>query len=212
MSELGDFEKIEFQQIALSGPSTGSNESGYLAVTRQQSTSEDSVSTMTNSMEQTMASSMETEQLKHPEFEMAWKTREEVIGNLNQHTKLLSGILITADAQEKMQKANKDLMATLMNVPLKVEGQLKNSKSPESRPDGDLNGLVLDLSWELKSRIMHTLILNHHVLMAASYVSSERKTKLIDQNTDLACELLKLRTRTVEVPSDSSKGTGNLRI
>ena len=210
MSESGDsFEEIGFEQSAFTGPISDQETDNQtvssltnLTDSNQHSTGESSAITMTSPADPT--------QLEDNEFELAWKTREEIIGNLNQHTKLLSGLLITADKREKMQKANNDLMAILMNLPAKVDGRLKSSKSLEIRPDGDLNEVVLELSWEVRSRIMDTLIINHHVLRETSYISSERKTKLIDENNSLIYELLKLRTRTVAISGGSPKG--NLRI
>ena len=147
-----------------------------------------------------------TEQLKDLEFEMAWKTRDEIICNLNQHTKLLSGLIIKADAREKMLKANNDLMATLMNLPPK-DGCSRSFESLEHDLSDGLNEVVLDLSLKVKSRIVDTLITNHHVvLLKADSSSSETNAKMIDQNNELICELLKLRSRTV------SKGIESLLL
>ena len=43
----------------------------------------------------------ETSQLEDFEFELGWKTRDEIVCNLIQHT-LLSGLILKADAREKM--------------------------------------------------------------------------------------------------------------
>ena len=214
MSEFGDFEKIEFQKSCLIEPisdqetdnqTDSSQTNSNLTDSNQHSNDESLVTKMTFSTKQ------KTAQLEELEFELAWKTREEIIGNLNQHTKLLSGLLITADARKEMRKANNDLMAILMNLPAKVDGQLKSFEPLENRPDGGLNEVVLDLSLDMKSRIVDTLLANHHVvLLEADSVSSESKTKLINENNDLIYELLKLRTRTVAISGGSPKG--NLRI
>ena len=140
---------------------------------------------------------VKTSRLNELEFELAWKTRDEIICNLSQHTKLLSGLLIKADVREKVRKANVDLVATLMNLPLKVDDRLKSFESLERNPDG-LNEVLLDLSWEARSSIVDTLMTNHQIaLLEADSVASECKSKLIDQNNDLIWELLKLRSRTV---------------
>ena len=62
----------------------------------------------------------------------------------NQHTKLLSGLIIKADAGEKIRKANGDLIVELLNLPLKVDGRLKSFESFERTPDD--GQVVLDLS------------------------------------------------------------------
>ena len=154
-------------------------------------------------------------QLEDLEFELDWKTRDEIFGNLNQHTALLSGLIINSGRQEKLKKANCDLVAALMNLPVKDGGRSKSFAWLESKPDDDLNEVVLYLSADMRSRIIDKLVTNHDiVLMGADSVSSERKAKLIAQNFELACELLKLRVRTGAIPSDSStsKGTSNSKI
>ena len=190
MSETSDsFEKIE--QSALSGSSASGHESGDLTVNHQQSINESSATAMA-------CSTLKTVQLKDLEFEIPWKSRDEIIAVLNQHTELLSGLIIQADAREKMQKANVDLVAALLNLSLKAGGRR------ESSADKGPNEVVLDLSADLKSRIMDTLITNHHYTLLEATpdsVSSECKTKLVDGNNELICELIKLRSRTV------SKGT-----
>ena len=141
-----------------------------------------------------------TGQLKDLEFEMSWKIRDEIMRNLNLHTKLFSGLIIKADAREKMLKANNELMATLMNLPPKIDGRSKSIESLERSPDDmGMNEVVLDLSLNMKSRIVDTLIANHHVvlLLDADSSSSVTNAKMIGQNNDLICELLKLRSRTV---------------
>lgn len=146
------------------------------------------------------------------EFELAWETRDEIFRNLNEHTKLLSGLIIKPDARETMRKANVDLMATLMHLPLKVDGRSRSSESLQrSADDGPTNELLLDLSSDVKSRIVDTLITNHAVLLDADFVTSQFKSKLIDRNNDLASELLKLRSRAVSIHGDSpvSEGTSS---
>ena len=196
MSESGDsFEKIDFEQSALSVEPANDLESTDLTNSNQHLNSE---STMISS----------TDELKQLEFELAWKTRDEIICNLNQHTKVLSGLVLKADAREKMRKANNKLVTVLMNLP--VDGRLKSFESFERSPDEGLNEVVLDLSLKVRSRILDALTINHSVsLMEADTFSSERKAKLIDQNNELAYELLKLRARTVTVNGDSSLSKGN---
>ena len=195
MSEAeNSFEKIEFEQS--SGSSTNDQESGDLTGSHQHSRSESSASTMASSTNQ-----VKTVQLEDLEFELAWKTRNEIICNLNQHSELLSGLIVKADAREKMQKANGDLMTTLLNVPLKAGGRLRSLQSPGPSTDGP-NEVTLDLNLDVKSRIVDTLITNHHIgLLEADSVASECKAKLIDQNNDLICELVKLKSRIVSSPS-----------
>ena len=157
-----------------------------------------------------MSSSTKTVQLEDLEFELGWKTRDEIIGNVNQHTALLSGLTIDSETREKLKKVNRDLVAALMDLPVKGGGRSEGFESLESGPDGGLNEFVLYLSSEMKTRIVETLMANQHViLLGAKFVSSERKSKLIDENIDLGYELLKLKVRTGAIPSDSStfKGT-----
>lgn len=168
----------------------------------QHSSSESSTTTMTGSTDQANAAQLE--------FELAWETRDEIFRNLNEHTKLLSGLIIKPDARETMRKANVDLMATLMHLPLKVDGRSRSSESLQrSADDGPTNELLLDLSSDVKSRIVDTLITNHAVLLDADFVTSQFKSKLIDRNNDLASELLKLRSRAVSINSPVSEGTSS---
>ena len=189
MSESADSYQDSYQEVGLM-------ESGEPSVSGQQSVN------MTKSEDQEKGG-----QLKQLEFELAWKTRDEIIYNLNQHTKVLSGLVLKADAREKMQKANNELVTVLMNLPPKVDGQLKSFESFKRSLDESLNEVVLDLSSEFRSRILDALTMNHSVsLMEEDSIANAFKSKLIDQNNELACELLKLRSRTVEISSEPSKG------
>ena len=172
-------------------------ERGYLTNGDQHSNSESLATTMTSSTDQA-----NTLQLKDLEFELGWKTRDEIMCSLSQHTTLLSGLIIKADARKKVHKTNVDLVATLMNLPLKVGGRSRSFESLGRSADDSLNEVLLDLSSDVRSKIVDTLMINHNVaLLEADSVSSECKSKLIDRNNELICELVKLRSRTV------SKGT-----
>lgn len=98
--------------------------------------------------------------LKQLKFELAWATREEIVNSLNQHTKLLSGLVPKADVREKMRKSNSELVTVLMNLPVKVECPSRSSESFESDSDESLTELVLDLSSEVRSRIVDALTIN----------------------------------------------------
>ena len=208
MSELVDsFEKIEFEQSALAAPpisdqpsadlTTSDQQSADLTTSDQHSSGKSSATTMNSSTDQAKTSQQEV-----LEFELGWKTRDKIIGDLNQHRALLSGLIVGADIREKMRKANGDLMVELLNLPLKVDGR------------SNLNEVVLYLGVDVKSRIIDTLVANQHALLEADSVSSERKAKLIKQNTDLAYDLFKLNVRTGTIPSASSvsKGTRNSKF
>ena len=183
MSDKEFFEEIGLMESDLGG-STNSD---------RHSSSESSEITMCSSTDP-----VNTAWLKNLQFELAWKTRDEIICSLNQHTKLLSDLIIKTDVREKTRKANGDLIVALLNLPLKVEDRLRSFDSLGHSPDDGSNDVLLDLGWMARSRIFDTLMTNHNiVLLEADSVSSECKSKLIDQNNDLAYELLKLRTRTV---------------
>ena len=230
MSDSGDsFEKIEFEQSALAAPPTSDQKSADLTTSDQQpavlttgdqyssgkspATSDQQSADLTTSDQQssgkspatTMSSSTtKTVQLEDLEFELAWKTRDEIIDDLNQHTALLSGLTINSDTRKKLKKANRDLVTALMDLPVKDGDRSESFQEPKCR--AGLNEMVLFLSANVKARIIDTLVANNVVLLlGADSVSSERKAKLIDQNTDLAYELLKLKPRAV--PRDLSKGT-----
>ena len=171
--------------------------------------SESSATTMTNSTED----QAKIGQLNDLEFELAWKTRDEIIYNLNLHTKLLSGLIIKPDAREKIRKANSDLIVVLLNLPSKVDGRSRSLESFENSPDDvGLNEVLLDLSWDVKSRIVDTLIANYHVVLRTDSVASEFKSKLIDQNNYLICELLILKSRTVSKGSPRWKSALNFSL
>ena len=151
-----------------------------------------------------------TSQLKDLKFELTWKTRDEIMCNLNYHTKLLSGLIIKNDTSEKMRKVNGDLVVALMNLSVKADdGQSKSFESLERRPDDSSNEVLFELNSDVRSRILDTLMINHNVaLLESNSVPSEFKSKLIDRNNDLACELLKLGSRTIAIPCDSSVSNG----
>ena len=210
MSESGDsFEEIGLMQSCLSGSASISDqESSNLNNNDQHPSSENPANTMTNLTMSTDRA--KTGQLKELQFELAWDTRRAIIDHLDQHTKLLSGLIIEADAGEAMRKANGDLMLVLLNLPVKVGGQWKRFESLERGPCKGQNEVVLELNPDVRSKIVDTLMTNHHVaLLAADSVENECKSKLIEQNNELICELLKLKSRTVAILSDSlvSKGT-----
>lgn len=138
-------------------------------------------------------------QLKDLEFELAWNIRDDIIFNLNQQTKVLSGLVIQIDARKKMRKANCDLMVALMSLPLKVDGVLRSLESGCSSVNGT-NEVVLDLNWEIRCRIVNTLLTNHSIALSeGDSLESENKSKLIEKNNELVCELLKLKSRTLPV-------------
>lgn len=205
MSESGSsFEKIEFEPLALDAPFSSDNESSDLLNSVQRLSSKSLATKMTSLKDQ-----MKTLQLEDLEFELGWKTRDKIMYILSQHTTLLSGLIIQADDQEKMRKANADLIVELLNLPLKIDDRSKSIESLGSSPDDGPNEVVVDLSSEARLRIVDTLMINHKLaLLGADYASSECKSKLIDRNNKLVCELVQLRSRIV------SKGiaqTENLR-
>lgn len=149
---------------------------------------------------------MKTGQLNDIEFELAWETRDKIVIFLSKHTKLLSGLVISADVREMIRKLNGDLVATLMNLPPKADDQSRSFESPAGNSaDFSSNEVVLDLSWNVRQKIVDTLMTNHNIaLLGSDSVTNECKTKLINQNNDLVYELLKLNSRTVAI--HESKG------
>ena len=156
-----------------------------------------------------MASSTDqtnTAQLKELEFELAWKTRDEIISNLIEHTNQLSGLTIESDARKATQKANARLLARLMNLPVKGDGRSRSSESL-----GQSSEVVFELDSDVRCRIVDTLMTNHNVVMLeADSAASELKSKLIVRNNKLIGELVKLKSRTVAVLSDSSTSNGRV--
>ena len=133
-----------------------------------------------------------TAQLKRLEFALTFEIRDAIVGNLMQHTKFLSGLTVNEDAREAMQKANNYLVAVLMNLPMKVDGR----SNFESHIPDDLNEILLNLNWQVRSRIVDTLIINHNIAtLEGDLVASDFRSQLIDDNNDLCCELLKLKTQ-----------------
>lgn len=186
------FEEIGLMQPGLGVPSTGDQETSDLTNSDQHSSSKSSATAMTSSTDLVK----KTLRLKDLQFELAWKTRDAIICNLSQHTTLLAGLIVKADAREKMRKANGDLVATLMNLPVNVDGRLESFELLERSLDDGLNEGILELSSDVQTRIVDTLMINHNiVLLGADLVENECKSKLIGQNNDLICELLKLRSR-----------------
>ena len=209
MSECGDsFEEIGLMQPGLSGSAS---------ISDQESNNLNN-STMSNSTNQ-----MNAAQLKELKFELTGKIRDEIIGNLSELTKLLSGLAVEPDARETMRKANGDLMVALLNLPVKADGRLRCSESlgqssddrPNHQPSDRSIEVVFELNSDLRSRIVDTLMTNHNValLLGADSVENECKLKLIVRNNEMICELVKLKSRTVAISSDSlsnntlSKGT-----
>ena len=188
------------KRIKLTEQITDDQQSADLITSDQHSSSKSPAIAMSSS-------TMKTGHLKDLEFELAWKTRGEIISILNKYTALLSG-LVKADAREEMRKANVNLMSTLMGLPVRVDGRSRSFDSLEHSPAVGWNEVVLYLNSEAKFRIVDTLIANHHVLLEPDSVSSEYKTKLVNQNSDLICELIKLRVRTGAITSDSSTSKG----
>lgn len=145
--------------------------------------------------------------LKQLKFELAWKTREEIVNSLNEHTKLLSGLVLKADIREKMRRENIELVTVLMNLPVKVECRSRSSESFESDSDESLTELVLDLSSEVRSRIVDALTINQSIsLMDSHSIESQLKSKLIERNNELIGELYRLRARAI--PGNSSLANG----
>ena len=166
-----------------------------------------------SSLAATMSSSTDSTktQLKDVEFELNWQTKDEIVGNLSQHTTLLSGLIVNEDSREKLRKANADLVVVLLNLPLKVDGRSRSFESLGHGPGDGPNQVVLDMTWVIRSRVLDALITNHHVALQVDSASSDCKSKLIEENNDLICELVKLKSRTVAIPTDSSASNGTSR-
>ena len=199
MFETGDsYETIGLRRSALSEQSSSEESSDWSSSDRHSASEQDSEhSTMSSSTDP-----VKTSQLNEFEFELAWETRRAIISHLDQHTKLLSGLTIKPEARQKLRTANGDLMLGLLNLPVKVDGHSKRFKSLRRSPNGSrasaVNQLVLDLSWEMRSRIVDTLITNHQIVqLDADHIASQLKSTLIDENNNLICELVKLRSRAV---------------
>ena len=181
MSENGEsFEKIE--QSALN----------------DKHSSESPANEMISSSNQVKASQVKATQAKDIELELGWEDRDTIIRSLNQHTKLLAGQTIKSDVRDEIKKANVELVATLMNLPMKIDqSQSSESVSAEGGPNEE-NEVILDLSWEMRSKIVDALMTNHQIaLLDADSVAGEFKSKLIAQNNELACELFNLNSRKV---------------
>ena len=148
-----------------------------------------------------------TAQLKELEFELAWKTRDEIIANLSEHTKLLSGMAAEPDARETTRNANGDLIVVLLNLPVKADGRSKSFQSL-----GQSSEVVFELHSDVRSRIVDTLMTNYNVAaLKTDSFSSEFKSNLVDRNSNLICELVKLKSRTIAVPSVSYTSNGILQ-
>ena len=188
MSENGDsFEKIE--PSALNAPTS---DQGTVTL------SEGALNNQHSSPANTMNSSPDQAkitQVNELEFELEWETKNAIVNSLSQHTALLSGLIVKEDTRENIRKANNDLVTTLMNLPLKVD----RSKSFESvkRSEDEPNEMVVDLDWKMRSKIVDALMINHQTALKADHIASELKSKQVDQNNELAFELLKLRPRTI---------------
>ena len=135
-----------------------------------------------------------TDQAAQSKFELDWNTRDEIISNLDEHTVLLSSGTIKADAKEAMRKANCDLVAALMSLPVKADDrptivQLLGHSSDRS------NEVLFELDSEVQSRIMDTLMANLDMLEADS-VTRKLRSDLSRKNNDLAWELLRLRAHS----------------
>ena len=184
---IESFEKIDLDEFVSDSPSTSGQESADLMDSDQHS--ENSTTTMASS-----TGLVNSAQLKDLEFELTCSTRDEIISTINRHTELLSGLHIQMNVRETMRKANGNLVTALMDLPRKVDG-LNGSLGAG---DGQ-NEMVLDLSWDDRLRIVDTLMLNHNLALDADSVSSEWKSKLIEQNSHLANELLKRRSRVSSI-------------
>ena len=150
-----------------------------------------------------MTDQVQTVLPKDLEFELTWETRDAIHSTLSRHSKLLSGLITTADFREKMQQTNADLISALMNLPPKSDSPSRCFESISS--DKGLNEVILDINWDVCSRVVDLLMINNTALLDDESMTGECKLKLIDQNADLTYELLKLKSRTVSV--DASKGT-----
>lgn len=174
------------------------DQSGVLTYSDLHSSKQSLATTSTGSTDEVM---------RQLELELVWERRDEIIASLSRHTQLLSGQVVNADARKKLQKENVDLVAKLMELPLKSANAAPSSSRQSNERTNGPNLMVLDLTCEARSRIVYTLMTNHQIaLQSPNSVSSELKLKLIEQNNELACELLKLRSRAVAIPDDSSKG------
>lgn len=140
------------------------------------------------------------------EFELSWQTRDSIIACLSKHTKLLSGLIISDRNREQMREMNENLVAALMNLPLKTGSEIPKEPGCSSCVRKNSNEVVLDLSWNARLKVVDTLMTSHTVaLLEGGSVAGECKAKLIDQNNRLVSELLHLRSRTVAVEPFKAK-------
>ena len=201
MLEACDFEELDLDQCSLDETST---------VGSDQHSKNESMATTSGLIDQAKTDQskiglVKTGKLKADlpeklEFELSWDIRDEIISSLNQHTKLLSGLVINKEAREEIGQMNGDLIAELVSLPLKADGQLKSPKSLRRSPSNGPNEVALDLKWSDRLKIVNVLMTNHNIaLLEGDSVTSACKSKLIDQNNDLICELVRLRSRTLPV-------------
>ena len=98
-----------------------------------------------------------------------------------------------------------------MNLPLKEDDQFKSFESVQRSSDDGPNKVALDLNWSVRSRIVDLLMINHNIaLLEGDSMASECKSRLVDQNNNLAYELLKLRCRIVAALNHLSVSKGSI--
>ena len=164
---IESFEKIELDEFSSCGPSASDQESGDL---------------MDNSKDP-----LNTWKPNDLGLELASSIRGKMISVLSYHTMLLSGMRSNADERKKLRKESGDLLTELINLPLRAGG-LSESFGQDDGP----KEVVLDLSWEDRLRVVDMLMLDIAMLDASS-VSSEFKSKLVDQSNHLIMKIFSLK-------------------
>lgn len=100
--------------------------------------------------------------------------------------------------EENIEKIREDIeeLREKMKKKIKAWNKKSNNVGQKSKATGDL---LLDLKWQIRSKIIETLTTNQSfAIFNYRYISSENKTGLIRENNDLVQMLLAMPVRLVD--------------
>ena len=193
-------------------------------IMNQQLNDENNINKQPDNQTSTSEASLKINQINEIIYELDWTTQNELISYLNYNSSLLFGKSISSDKRVTVLKKNVDFYDILTSLPLKSLKSNENRFSNDEITDDDhSNKIVLDLNYDLRSKIIEVLVANRSLVnLHGNSAINELKMQLINKNNDMINSLLQMGYRIVgnKIDSDlnsiNSNGTdsskGNFKV
>lgn len=136
---------------------------------------------------------------------LSFETRNAIIHHLTAIPIYLFGPPIDEAAKARLVKESNDLILSLASLPLRNQSKSNPEQSAQE------SSLLLDITWDFKSRMVSCLASNlSYTVFYGNSVSIEAKNKLIEENNRVINDLLNLPIRAKNEPIRKRDSNDNL--